>query len=81
MQITRSARPVRETAGIKLWHCVGCGVVHMSVKDVVLNFSREEFSTFTEAVVVTNYDGWQTERGIIDLVDHDADSYADAVMH
>jgi hypothetical protein len=81
MEIVRSARPMREMADVKMWHCGGCRVVHMAVKDIVLNFTREEFAKFTEAVVDITYSGWEAETGILDLVEHDSERFADAVLH
>ncbi|MEP7077069.1 MAG: hypothetical protein ABI878_14785 [Acidobacteriota bacterium] len=83
MEIVRSARPVRELLDVKLWHCGGCRVVHMAVKDVVLNFTREEFANLTEAVVDLNYSGWETtgDASIVDLIEHESEKFADAVVH
>ncbi|MBK7392752.1 MAG: hypothetical protein IPI64_05535 [Chloracidobacterium sp.] len=81
MEITRTARPAGNMADVKIWHCGGCGVVHMSVKDKVLNFDREEFAMFTEAVVDINYSGWQSEHSIIDLGEHDVNIYAKEIVH
>ncbi len=81
MEITRTARPAGNMADVKIWHCDGCGVVHMSVKDMVLNFDREEFVTFTQAVVDINYSGWQSEHSIIDLGEHDVNINANAIVH
>jgi len=69
-------------ADVKIWQCRGCDVVHMGVGEMVLNFSREDFASFTEDVVAIHYNGWASEKhSIIDLVEHDADSYADAIFH
>lgn len=81
MEIKRTVRPVRQMADIKIWHCGGCGVVHMSVKDMILNFDREEFAAFTEAVVDINYSGWHSEHSIIKLSGHDSNVHADAIVH
>ncbi|MEQ1642386.1 MAG: hypothetical protein ABL959_02945 [Pyrinomonadaceae bacterium] len=82
MEIIRKAKPNREMADVKLWHCTGCGVVHMGVKGMVLNFSREDFAAFAEAVVDINYfGGWHVPGSVIDLIDHDAESYVNAVVH
>lgn len=81
MEITRTARPARQMADVKIWHCSGCGVVHMSVKDMILNFNREEFATFTGAVVDINYSGWHNDHAIIDLGEHDASIHANAIVH
>lgn len=82
MQITRTAKPAREIADVKLWHCRGCGVVHMSVGKAVLNFDRKEFADFAQAVVDINYSGWPlVETSIFDLLEHDADSYLNASVH
>lgn len=71
MQITRMARPKKEMANVKLWSCEGCGVVHMSVGKVLLNFSREEFADFAGAVndvAVTSKLGAGKAYSIIDLI-------------
>ena len=82
MEITRAAKPLREMADVKLWHCAACGVVHMGVKGMVLNFSREDFTAFAEAVVDINYGGgWPSSGSVIDLIDHDAESYVNAVVN
>jgi len=83
MEITRNVKPSREMADVKLWYCAGCSVVHMSVKEMVLNFTREEFATFTESVVEINYSGWQPADpfSILDLGEHDAVKHADALVH
>lgn len=81
MEITRRVRPARNMADVKIWHCSGCGVVHMSVKDMILNFGREEFPAFTEAVVDINYSGWNSEHSIIDLGEHDVNVHANAIVH
>lgn len=82
MEIIRMAKPNREKADVKLWHCAGCGVVHMGVKGMVLNFSREDFAAFAEAVVDINYcGGWPSSGSVIDLIEHDAESYVNAVVH
>lgn len=82
MEIMRTARPTRDMADVKIWHCAGCGVVHMSVREMVINFDRDEFSAFTEQAVDIHYSGWQGREGsIIDLVDHDSDVSTDAVFH
>ena len=80
MEIVRSAKPMRDTANVKLWHCSGCKAVHMSVRDMVLNFTREEFAAFTEAVVDINYSGWDVHSSLLDLSEHDAEIYANVVL-
>lgn len=82
MEITRRTESAKEIADVKLWHCAGCGVVHMSVKDMMLNFSREEFWAFTETVVEINYCGWQKANpsSLIDLGEHDAATHADGII-
>ncbi|MBK8466460.1 MAG: hypothetical protein IPL32_11570 [Chloracidobacterium sp.] len=83
MEIIRSAKPTKEMTDVKLWHCVGCGVVHMSVKNMVLNFPREEFAAFTESVVEINYSGWETPNpfSLIDLGEHDARTHTNCSVH
>ena len=81
MEIMRTAKPVREMADVKIWHCRGCGVVHMSVKGMVLNFNRQEFATFTDAVVDINYSGWFRDERLFDLGEHDFDVHSTAVVH
>lgn len=80
MEITRTAK--RKLAEVKIWQCRGCDVVHMSVAGMVLNFSRDDFAAFTEDVVSINYSDWTSNgKSILDLIEHDADRYADAVFH
>jgi hypothetical protein len=70
MEITRIAKISSNMANITVWHCGGCGVVHMSVGKMVLDFTREEFANFTESVVDVNYSGWapvSREHSILDL--------------
>jgi len=70
MEIIRSARPAKEMTGIKIWHCAGCGVVHLAVKEMVLNFSRDDFAAFPEAVIDIHYTGWPHagyDNSLIDL--------------
>lgn len=76
MQITRMARPKREMADVKLWPCEGCGVVHMSVGKMLLNFTRDEFAAFTSAVndvAVTSNLGSAKAYSIIDLIASEED--------
>ncbi|MBK9216547.1 MAG: hypothetical protein IPM59_13320 [Chloracidobacterium sp.] len=71
MHIVRTAKPIREMAEVKLWPCGGCNSVHMAVRGMVLNFSREEFSTFTEAVVDIYYGASplaDPDHSIVDLL-------------
>lgn len=83
MEITRNVKPTREAANVKLWYCAGCAVVHMSVKDTVVNFPRAEFAAFTESVVEINYSGWISTDpfSIIDLGEHDFATHAKAKVH
>jgi hypothetical protein len=77
MQIMRTARPAKERADVKMWHCGGCGVVHMSVGKMVLNLGREEFAELTEAVLDLSTSGWldgKRSYSIIDLVASDGDT-------
>ena len=69
MEITRTAKPVRNMANVTVWHCSSCDAVHMSVGKMVLNFTREEFADFTEAVVDVNYSGWARVSGDHSLLD------------
>jgi len=71
MEITRTAKPAKRTADLDVWHCPGCGVVHMSMGKTVMNFSREEFAKFVGSVVDIHYTGWQVEqRYRSDLMEH-----------
>lgn len=70
MEITRTAKPIKKTADLTVWHCSGCGVVHMSVGEMVVSFDRDEFAKFVETAVDIHYTGWsgQADGGsIIDL--------------
>ena len=83
MEITRTAKP-RNMASVTVWHCAGCGVVHMSVGQMVLNFTRDEFANFTEAVVDINYSGWAAvsgEHSIIELAVLDAGNNGVEAVH
>lgn len=55
MDITQTATADPRLSDVKLWHCRGCGVVHMSVGGRVMNFHRQEFAAFAEAVVEAQY--------------------------
>jgi len=71
MEITRTARPNRTQADVKLWICGGCDVVHMSVGKTVLSFDRHEFSEFASAVTDLSSAEWAnrgTAFSILDLV-------------
>ena len=71
MEITRTARPARRQADVKLWICGGCDVIHMSVGKAVLSFNRHEFSDFANAVTDINSDEWMnsgTAFSILDLI-------------
>jgi hypothetical protein len=71
MEITRSARPTRSQADVKLWICGGCDVVHMSVGKTVLSFNRHEFSDFANSVADISTAEWpnsKTAFSILDLV-------------
>ena len=71
MEITRTARPARAKADVKLWICGGCDVVHMSVGKTVLSFDRREFSEFAGAVTDLSSAEWAsrgTAFSILDLV-------------
>jgi hypothetical protein len=81
MDITRTAKPARNMENVNVWHCRGCGVVHMSVGKMVLNFTRNEFADFTEAVVDINYSGWPVrDTSVFDLIDHDAETFVNAFV-
>lgn len=72
MEITRTARPARTQADVKLWICGGCDVVHMSVGKTVLSFDRAEFSDFSNAVTDLSLTEWTSRAdkafSIVDLV-------------
>jgi hypothetical protein len=74
MEITRTAKPGKKMADLKVWFCEGCAAVHMSIGEAVINFDREEFSKFTESIVDINYTGWTpawNEHSILDLASRD----------
>lgn len=58
MEIIRTAKPDKRIADVRVWHCGGCSVVHMAVGKMVLNFTRDEFAEFADAVVDINTAGW-----------------------
>lgn len=70
MEITRTARPRRHTTDVKLWHCRDCDAVHMSAKELLFNFNRDEFAAFADAVVDIRYQAWHSHerKSIVDLV-------------
>ena len=77
MEITRTARPERKKADVKLWLCGGCDVVHMSVGKAVLNFDRREFSEFANAISDLSSAEWARSGeafSIIDLVATQSDA-------
>ena len=79
MEITRTAKPEKKMTDLNVWHCPGCGVVHMEIGKTVLNFSREEFAVFAESVVDIQCSGWSRtgeEHSIIDLISAKGDSDA-----
>lgn len=77
MEITRTARPSRRLKNVKMWHCGGCGVVHMSVGKMTMDFTQEEFSNFAETVVDIQYSVWRRrEESIINLIDQPTDARA-----
>jgi len=69
MEITRTARPVRTQADVKLWICGGCDVVHMSVGKTVLSFDRSEFSDFSNAVTDLSSAEWASNGKAFSIVD------------
>lgn len=69
MEITRSARPARRQAEVKLWICGGCDVVHMSVGKKVLSFSRSEFSDFANAVTDITSTEWASSGNAFSILD------------
>ena len=77
MEITRTARPARAQADVKLWICRGCDVVHMSVGKTVLSFDRPEFSDFANAVTDLTSAEWASNGkafSILDLVATQSDA-------
>ncbi len=82
MERIRTAKPVSKMENVKIWHCRGCEVVHMSVGKTMINFSRDDFAAFTESVVDINYSGsWHASGSVIDLVDRDDDSFGSGLYH
>ena len=69
MEITRSARPARKQADVKLWICGGCDVVHMSVRKTVLSFDRHEFSDFANAVTDLSSAEWASSGEPFSILD------------
>lgn len=67
MQIVRTVKPGSKTADLKLWHCEGCGVVHMSVGKMMINFDRAEFADFADAVAEVASTPGGDRYSIIDL--------------
>lgn len=69
MQITRTAKPITRTADLTVWHCPGCGVVHMAVGEKIVSFNRAEFTKFLESAVDIHYSGWAGPADGISLID------------
>lgn len=69
MEITRTARPARTQADVKLWICNGCEVVHMTVGKTVLSFDRREFSDFANAVSDISSSDWVDSGNAFSIVD------------
>ena len=69
MEITRTARSARTQAGVKLWICGGCDVVHMSVGKTVLSFDRYEFSDFANAVTGLSSAEWASNDKAFSILD------------
>lgn len=69
MERTRSARPARTQADVKLWICCGCDVVHMSVGATVLSFDRHEFSDFANAVTDLSTAEWTRHPRTFSILD------------
>lgn len=40
-----------EKREVNLWYCDGCRMVHLSAAGVTINFNKEEFERFSDAVV------------------------------
>ena len=77
MEIMRTAWPERGRSNVKLWLCGGCDVVHMAVGKTVLNFDREQFSEFAEAVADIGSAAWfhrGQEFSIVDLVREESEA-------
>lgn len=86
MEITRTVIPVRETTDLRIWRCIGCGVVHMAVGEMIVNFDRDEFRKFTESVVDTHCCGWLSDSEEFsvtepDRFDTDAEYEASNAIH
>lgn len=81
MHIERTTRPAREIADVRVWHCPGCAAVHMAIGKMVVNFTRKEFSAFTDAVVDINFSWPVSERTVFDIHEHDADVYLAASIN
>lgn len=58
MEITRTVKPAAARSDVKMWHCNGCGVVHMSVGKKLLNLEREEVAGIMEAIVDLHAAEW-----------------------
>ena len=78
MEITRTAKPVKNSAELDVWHCPGCGVVHMSIGEKVVSFDRDEFAKFVETAVDIHYSGWPVNadgHSILDLAAVSSDTF------
>ena len=70
MEREMTVNPKSKTSDVKVWHCRGCGVVHLAIGERVVNFRRDEFEAFTQAVVDTNYASAAAVNGLTPLLDH-----------
>jgi len=69
MQITRTVKPNGTAKELAVWHCSGCGVVHLSVGGNLLNISQDEFSAFAESIADIQYPLWQMTEPVTRAVD------------
>ncbi len=53
---------------VQIWFCGGCRAVHMNVGNLRIDFDRERFSSFAEAVADIHYISYETP-GAFDVVD------------
>lgn len=42
-------------ANVQIWFCESCDCVHVRAANVLLTFTKDEFASFTEAVVDCHY--------------------------
>lgn len=69
MDIIHTATGGQQLSDVKLWHCRGCGVIHLAIGGRVMNFHRSEFSAFADAVIDAQYSLAESESHIPSIME------------